>query len=988
MRHAVLLTVVAALVPLPAGATTLRVPSEYPTINAGLDAAAPGDTVLVAPGTYSDYDVRDGFTSCAFLGGGVLLVSEAGPEVTTIDLRDAATSWTNVAIYRYEDQPATLEGFTLTENVFGEGGVYAGHALKLVIRGCIFRDMVVEWYGFGGAVQAFFSDLEVIGCTFMNCQARRAGAIGQGDGHIVIENSHFENCGHRAIELQELELGPIQSGEIRDCRFVGNYSEYDGGALGAAGLRGPLSITGCVFEGNTAEAGGGAASLSGYPIAIQGCIFVENWAMDPGTHGGALRIRRDAVLENNTFFMNGQTATTWGGAAIAFSAGDSELRNNIIAGSDGGAAVYANTGDATVTSSCNVFWENEGGVGDGFREGPTDFVIDPQFCNPDSGDLHVAASSPCLPGNSLGFCGQIGALGEGCPERGTVPSLVTANAEDALVIASGHEERVPALVHWVPGAPETIAVTTPQFPEAGFRLNFTSWSDGGDTSHVVTAPPTPATYSASFDSLFYLTVELEEGGTATPPSDWFYANDHFKMIAVADSGYRFVRWVGYGMGCCGGNQPVCEIRMMGPIHEFAEFTKDEDVRITTEPPGLPVMVDGEWYVSPADFVWERDTQHSIGVDSLYVVGEGIRERFVLSSSWRYRYCNFIVPHGPLVITATFARDYTFTNLADVGGSVFPDDGWHPAGTVLGIEATADPYYIFEEWVGTGDGSYSGTENPSAVTMNSPITQGALFQRISHEVALSLSDTDPGVSTGSPLGFGYVYVWAVCSTEGGLKGLEGDVVGTMNVLAFTPAPGILNAGDATHLELIVASCAVGPTVLGSFVVQDDGGGSMCLVPSASHGFLGGHDCTTPTMLAYEWPADMRITGVATDGSAPCDSGRACDEDATPDPVEVVEPTPEPITYDTAFEWSRPNPFSSEAELRFTLAQPAHVTLSIYDVAGRLVRRLVDEERGAGQHAVTWAGRDSDNRPLPTGVYFSRLVAGNFVQARKLVLLRGD
>jgi hypothetical protein len=989
VRLVALLTVAASLVASPAVAATLRVPSEYPTINAGLDAAASGDTVLVAPGTYSDYEVRGDYTSCAFLGGGVLLLSEAGPEATTIDLRDNPTTWANVVLYHYESEPATIEGFTITENVPDGGRVYARNCPRLIIRDCIFRDMDAAPDVFGGAIRAYLSDLKVEGCGFENCHALRGGAIWQGDGHILIADSYFENCSHRAVELRDLDQYPrIESAEIRNSRFTGNYSQESSGALSAEDLRAQVVITDCIFENNVSESGGGAATLGGIPTEIQGCIFVGNRAMSADSHGGALSIWRDAVVENNTFFMNGQASAVLGGAAVAFTLGSSEFRNNTIAGSEGGAAVYTRTGYATVTSSCNVFWENEGGIGAGFGEGPTDFVIDPQFCDPEGGDFHVAASSPCLAGNSLGFCGQIGALGEGCPDRGTIPSLLTANAADALVFASGHEEKVPALVHWVPGTPETIAVATPQYPGEGFRLDFASWSDGGDSSHVVTAPPTPTTYEATFDSLYYLTVELEEGGTATPPSGWFYANDQFYVVAVADSGYWFVRWLGYGVGCCGGNEPVCEVTMLGPILEIAEFSKNEDVRITTDPPGLLVAVDGAPYVSPVDFVWERDTEHSIGVDSLVSVGEGSRERFVSWSDGQPRLHSFIVPHNPLVVTATFARDYTFTNLADVGGSVSPEGGWRTAATVLAIEATADPYYIFEEWVGTGDGSYSGTDNPATVTINGPIRQGALFQRISHEVALSLSDTDPAVSTGAPVGLGFVHLWAVCSTEGGLKGFEGDVVGTMNVLAFTPVPGILNGGNATHLELASPDCLVGPTLLGSLVVQDDGGGNLCLVPSASHGFLGGRDCTNPTMLVYEWPADMRITGVATDGSAPCDSGRACDEDATANPVGVMELPHEPISYDAALEWSRPNPFTNETELRFTLAQTTHVTLSIYDVAGRLVRRLVDEQRGAGQHAVTWAGRDTDGRPLPTGVYFSRLVAGDFVQAKKLMLLRGD
>jgi hypothetical protein len=63
--------------------------------------------------------------------------------------------------------------------------------------------------------------------------------------------------------------------------------------------------------------------------------------------------------------------------------------------------------------SCNVFWNNETADTHGFELDPTDRIIDPLFCDPDSGDLTVSSESPCLPANSLG-CGLIGALGQGC----------------------------------------------------------------------------------------------------------------------------------------------------------------------------------------------------------------------------------------------------------------------------------------------------------------------------------------------------------------------------------------------------------------------------------------------------------------------------------------------------------------------------------------------------------------------------------------------
>ena len=83
---------------------------------------------------------------------------------------------------------------------------------------------------------------------------------------------------------------------------------------------------------------------------------------------------------------------------------------------------------------------------------------------------------------------------------------------------------------------------------------------------------------------------------------------------------------------------------------------------------------------------------------------------------------------------------------------------------------------------------------------------------------------------------------------------------------------------------------------------------------------------------------------------------------------------------------PNPFNPSTAIRFTLAEAARARLSIYDVSGRLVRRLVDEQRGAGTHNEIWDGTDGTGRGAASGVYFYRLEAGPFTQTRKMVLLR--
>ena len=84
---------------------------------------------------------------------------------------------------------------------------------------------------------------------------------------------------------------------------------------------------------------------------------------------------------------------------------------------------------------------------------------------------------------------------------------------------------------------------------------------------------------------------------------------------------------------------------------------------------------------------------------------------------------------------------------------------------------------------------------------------------------------------------------------------------------------------------------------------------------------------------------------------------------------------------------PNPFNPTTTLRYSLPAPCEVTLSIYDASGRLVAILVDRERQeAGQHAGMWSGLDSRDRAVPSGVYFSMLIAGKERLSNKMILLR--
>jgi hypothetical protein len=87
---------------------------------------------------------------------------------------------------------------------------------------------------------------------------------------------------------------------------------------------------------------------------------------------------------------------------------------------------------------------------------------------------------------------------------------------------------------------------------------------------------------------------------------------------------------------------------------------------------------------------------------------------------------------------------------------------------------------------------------------------------------------------------------------------------------------------------------------------------------------------------------------------------------------------------------PNPFSPSrmaTVIRYTVSEDAPVRLAVFDVEGRLVRRLANGERQVvGTYSVAWDGRDDDGRRLAPGVYFARLEQPGASESARLIMLR--
>jgi hypothetical protein len=93
---------------------------------------------------------------------------------------------------------------------------------------------------------------------------------------------------------------------------------------------------------------------------------------------------------------------------------------------------------------------------------------------------------------------------------------------------------------------------------------------------------------------------------------------------------------------------------------------------------------------------------------------------------------------------------------------------------------------------------------------------------------------------------------------------------------------------------------------------------------------------------------------------------------------------PATYQLSQNY--PNPFNPETTLRYALPRDEKVQLKVFNIRGQLVKTLVNEDMKAGHHSVVWKGRDDADQMVASGIYFVQMLAGDYRQVRKLVLIK--
>lgn len=278
-----------------------HVPGDHATIQAAIDAAADGDTVLVAAGTYEE--------TIDYLGKTITIESADGPEQTVID--GSAIGGTVVTVASGEGPATTLRGFTIT----------GGTGTPIVNE----EDEVETW---GGGVRISTAALTIDDCIVIQNEADRGAAIAVHDNAtLTATNVRIEqNTGtHSGFATHAVLVRTDSHVEIDDCIFEGN----DGGGLQIV-VNSSGTVTHTLFEDNIAALGGGAAvAANSDEFLFEHCTFRNN----TGGQGGGLNVNTDAVVTaRHCVFESNQAAVVdgvgnFGAGAYVLSSGTAVFEN-------------------------------------------------------------------------------------------------------------------------------------------------------------------------------------------------------------------------------------------------------------------------------------------------------------------------------------------------------------------------------------------------------------------------------------------------------------------------------------------------------------------------------------------------------------------------------------------------------------------------------------------------------------------------------------
>ena len=407
-RVRVLLAVCCALVVLPGLSFATRWDvyadgtGDAPTIQAAINLAASGDSVVLAPGTFRGPGNRD----VSFQGKALVVMSSAGSESTVVDCEGAGRGF---IFNSGEPRSAQLQEITILNGSADQGGgIYIANSSHPLVRRCVVtRCNALRG---GGIYCGDFSDATIDHNLIVGNTASNGG--GFSDDQYCFVQVQFNTI--RDNTALNVGGGIFTANDTGDPIFEGNTIEGNsaakGGGIGATGQF--FTIVGNRILGNSGSFGAGIYVASGRR-SLDGNLIA-------GNNGVGVYLESSAPLQNCTIVSNSSHG-------VFVDSGRPPVSKCIIA-FNGGNAVACTGGSRPTLDCCDVFGNGEGPP---CAESLNNHITsDPLFCTvPGENEFNLRAGSPCAP--SVSPCGElIGALPVSdcptpafvlCPPDTTVP---------------------------------------------------------------------------------------------------------------------------------------------------------------------------------------------------------------------------------------------------------------------------------------------------------------------------------------------------------------------------------------------------------------------------------------------------------------------------------------------------------------------------------------------------------------------------------------
>jgi hypothetical protein len=442
--RALMLAVVAlGLVAGPAAATTRRVPAQFTTIHAAVQASAAGDTVRVAAGTFYDCthptEGPGSTPACVILKTGVTIIG-AGSGATIIDAQALGRGIFGDGVSSCRVQSLQVRG--AYAQIYG-----AGVLLRNVPASVTFTDVRVTACTDGGVICINNASPVLTNLEIDHNVAKQGGglAIEESSNPQVLGCSiHHNTAPSGAGVFIRTNCFPVLDNCVVTYNVI-NAAFGNGGGIAAQSAS--PTITRCFIANNeTLGYGGGVAFVQDAGGLLENCQILNNDAAGTYSLGGGVAVSQSTpmlranliagntctgfyaegggidvsftpspTIENCTIADNATSVTGFAGGISAQWGAEPTITRCIIAGADVGQGLWC--ASATPVVTCTDIWGNAGGDALCGTSGGGNFSANPGFCGTVEKPYNLAPGSVCAPGGQPGApCGGllIGALPAGC----------------------------------------------------------------------------------------------------------------------------------------------------------------------------------------------------------------------------------------------------------------------------------------------------------------------------------------------------------------------------------------------------------------------------------------------------------------------------------------------------------------------------------------------------------------------------------------------